>query len=1106
MAYSNRQRVGKALDLLRLGLTPFVERELKSYYGDVWRSETLKSLPRESDWEKDVHELKLDVHALLVIMWDKWIEVFRQILGHTERSLVSELREIRNRWAHQSAFTADDAYRALDSTSRLLKSVSAPQARDVDAMKQELLRLRYERQVKLETRNKSIEPTKGNPVPGLLPWREIIVPHPDVASGRYQEAEFAADLDQIHRGEGSPEYKDPREFFSRTYITEGLRQLLVNGVLRLSGQGGDPIVGLQTNFGGGKTHSMMALYHLFSDVPVTELPGAEQVLAEADIKELPKVNTAVLVGHALSPGQPLRHIDGRIFINTLWGELAYQIGGEKGFKLVSKADELGVSPGSSALRQLFSKFGPCLILIDEWIAFVRMLYKKHDLPAGSFEANMTFVQALTEAVRQVPNTLLIASIPASDIETGGEGGREALERIQNTFGRMESSWRPASAEEGFEIVRRRLFEPIIDPQKFVARDTVVAAFSNAYREHSQEFPTPCIEKAYEQRMEAAYPIHPELFDRLYGEWSTLERFQRTRGVLRLMAAIINGLWQRNDKNLLIMPGFVPIDDPRISRELMKHLEPNWSAIIEGDVDGHSSLPLGLDGDNANLGRYSAARRVARTIFMGTAPTSSMPNPGIDERSVRLGCVQPGENPAIFGDALRRLTDQATYLYIDRNRYWYSTQPNIVRLARDRADSIMRKPDNIWDEIKKRLRRDRKRGDFSGVHVAPDDGTQVSDDMSARLVILGPEYTHSYKDVGSQALVQAQSILESRSSGIRLYRNMLVFLAPDRTRMVELQQAIAMYLAWDSIIGDIVPLDLNPSQVNQAKTKLQESDSVVNTRINEVYTRVLYPIQHEKSGQMDWQELRLQPSDGALASRVSKRIKGNHLITEYSATSLRIELDRFIWKDKSHVGLKDLWTFFASYPYLPRLKDENVLLEAIQNGIRELTWSDHFAYAEAYDKARKRYLGLKAGQLSSVIMDDRAVLVRPDVALKQIEEDKQRREQQAKPVGDISGAGKGYFEEESKPIESQPSYRPSTPTMKRFYGNINIDPVRMIRDTTRVANEIVQHFTGLTDTEVEISLEISAKSKDGIPERIVHVVSENCDALKFSSYEFENDEK
>jgi predicted AAA+ superfamily ATPase len=244
---------------------------------------------------------------------------------------------------------------------------------------------------------------------------------------------------------------------------------LIGGVQRLFGQGGDPVVQLQTNFGGGKTHSMLALYHLFGGAAPGELAGADTVLAEAGVKTLPKARRVVLVGNRISPGNPVTKLDGTM-VRTLWGELAYQLGGAKAFKRVAKDDERATSPGD-VLRELFVEYGPCLVLIDEWVAYARQLHDQSDLPAGGFETQFTFAQALTESAKLAKNCLLVISLPASDtagsphtqaddVEVGGIRGREALDRLRNVVGRVESSWRPATAEEGFEIVRRRLFEPI----------------------------------------------------------------------------------------------------------------------------------------------------------------------------------------------------------------------------------------------------------------------------------------------------------------------------------------------------------------------------------------------------------------------------------------------------------------------------------------------------------------------------------------------------------------------------------------------------------------------------------------------------------------------
>lgn len=1111
MAKTNHERVGKGLDLLKEGLAPFVEREMKARYGAYWLEEAEKKLKQEKSWQGKSGEILLDVQALFILINQEWYDVFRKTLGYAERNLISELRDVRNKWAHQQSFSTDDAYRALDSIERLLTAISAPQARELGKMKQELLRVRFADQARRELR-KAV-PTQGQPAIGLKPWREIVTPHPDVASGRYRQAEFAADLAQVHRGEGAPEYRDPREFFRRTFLTEGLRHLLKNALLRLHGKGGDPVVELQTNFGGGKTHSMLALYHLFGGTSATELFGVEELLQEVGVNWVPKAYRAVLVGTDLSLAQPSKKPDGTV-VRTIWGEMAWQLGGAEGYAMVAESDQAGVSPGSQVLRDLFNAYSPCLILIDEWVRYVGQIYGKGDLPAGSFDANITFAQALTEAARQSPETLVVASIPASDIEMGGEGGREALARLRNIFSRMESAWRPASTEEGFEIVRRRLFEEI-DPHKFAERDAVIQAYMRMYREQSQEFPSYVKEEEYRRKMENAYPIHPELFDRLFEAWAALEKFQRTRGVLRLMAAVIHALWEKGDANLLIMPGTLPMDDPNVRSELTRYLEDTWTPVIERDVDGPGSLPTELDGELRYLGRYSACRRVARAIYLGSAPLERAKNPGIDERSIKLGCVQPGESVATFGDALRRLTDRATHLYVDGSRYWYSTLPSVTRLAQDRA--AQQEKDAVWEELKARLRKERDRGPFAGVHTAPESTADVPDEMAARLVVLGPEYPHNSRNTDSPACQEARVILNQRGNNPRLYRNMLVFLAPDQTRLADLEQAIRQYLAWKSIVEEKEELNLDAFQSRQAETKRKQAEEAVKSRIRETYMWLLVPIQ-DPQGPVEWEEFRLQ-GDGSLAERAgTKLISEGLLITQMAGNRLRMELDRFnLWRGGNHVKLWQLWQDFSSYLYLSRLRDEIVLLEAVRNGVNQIHLDDNFAFAQRWDEARQRYVNLQTvNNFSGVVMDREGILVKPEAAKKQLEEEEKERKRETGgttpppddggKIADPGGSGSG---ETTGGVVHAPDPAPviDTPAVKklhRFHGTVEVEPLKMASKSQEILREVVQHLAGQVGARVTISIDISAYFPDGVSDDVVRTVTENCRTLKFKSNGFEEE--
>ena len=1111
MAITNYERVGKSLELLRDGLRPFIERELKAKYGKYWITKSTEDWRGDLNWPAGADLPDMDVALLLRLMWEQWNEVFRNTLGHAERSLVSELREIRNKWAHQSAFSTDDAYRALDDAARLLAAISAPQSDEIEKVKLELLRLRFDEQVRSEKR-KTTGTAVESPVTGSLkPWREVVTPHKDVASGRYQQAEFAADLWQVHLGEGTDEYRNPVEFFRRTYLTESLKGMLIGAVQRLSGQGGDPVVQLQTNFGGGKTHSMLALYHLFSGISPNELAGVDAVMQAAQTDSLPKkVRRVVLVGNKISPGNPSVKADGTV-IRTLWGELAWQLGGKKAFARIQADDEKATSPGD-ALRELFVEYGPCLILIDEWVAYARQLHDQGDLPAGGFETQFTFAQVLTESAKLAKNCLLVISLPASDTsgsphtraddsEVGGQRGREALDRLRNVVGRVESSWRPATAEEGFEIVRRRLFEPLSNPDQFKDRDVMARAFADLYRTQQDEFPPECHDADYEKRIKAAYPIHPEIFDRLYNDWSTLIKFQRTRGVLRLMAAVIHSLWEKGDRNPLILPSNIPIDDPRVQFELTRYLSDNWAPVIEKDVDGLNSLPLRLDGEIQNLGKFAACRRVARAIYLGSAPLTQAAHRGMEDRRVKLGCVMPGESPAVFGDALRRLASSATFLYQDGARYWYSTQPTVTKLADDLAEQLKRESDKVTHELEQRLRADlRQMGDFTRIHPMPQSGQDVPDDFEARLVVLGIDSPYS-KETGNKAEVAAKVILDSRGNTPRLFQNALVFLAADKTRLQDLDEATRKYLAWDSILTDKTELNLDPQQVKQAETQKASADSAVKARLPETYQWLLVPVQATPQSPITWQALRLTGNE-ALAARASKKLKSDELLlTGFAASRLRMELDRIpLWRG-NHVPVKQLAEDFARYIYLPRLKDSSILLGAVRDGISMLTWEqDSFAFADAYDEVAGRYKGLRGGQSMSLFdANSPSLLVKSEVARAQLDLESHKPPVTG-PLPSIDSSGK---KPSTSGIKDAPTSTPSRPVQpKRFHGTVTLDSTRVGRDAARIAEEIIGHLTSLPGATARITLEIDIEAPNGIPEDRVRAVNENSNTLKFKSHGFE----
>ena len=1115
MAMTNHDRVGKALGLLRGGLGPFVEREIQSaIQGQQLGQEALRSY-RNDPMIRDKRILEWDVASILKLMWDNWNDVFRDPLGPAERSFVGELRGCRNRWAHQEAFSSDDAYRALDTVTRMLTSVSASQASDVEKLKMELLRVRFDEQAR-GARRRSASLAFGESSGNLKPWRDIVTPHQDVSSGQFLQAEFAADLWQVHSGEGAPEYVDPVEFFRRTFLTDSLKRMLVGAVMRLSGVGGDPVVHLQTNFGGGKTHSMLALHHLFSGAMPGELEGVEALLQEADAKTIPSVSRVALVGTKISPGNPETKPDGTV-VRTLWGELAWQLGGRAGFDHIADDDKNGTNPGD-ALRRLLVEHGPALILIDEWVAYARQLHDESDLPGGSFETQFTFAQALTESAKAAQNCLLVISLPVSDtsasisqgsaddIEVGGRRGREALERLRNVVGRIESAWRPASAEEGFEIVRRRLFEPMTDPDQFKSRDVVAREFAAFYRAQNQEFPAEVRDADYEQRIRAAYPIHPEIFDRLYTDWSALASFQRTRGVLRLMAAVIHNLWERGDRNPLILPAHIAIDEQRVQWELTRYLSDNWPPVIEKDVDGSQSLPLRLDEEVPNLGRRQACRRVARAIYLGSAPSAGASHRGLDDRRIKLGSVMPGESPSVFGDALRRMATKATYLYQDGSRYWYDTRATVTKLAKDKAEQLKQSPDRVFHAIKETLDEDlSENGGFARIHSTPSSGHDVPDRRETRLVVLSTGHPHE-KGSTSKAVDAASAILQSRGSGPRMFQNTLIFLAPDMTRLQELDEAVRLHLAWAEIVAEKEDLDLSLHQVRQAETQCGEAANTVRFRLLETYRWLLVPVQDDPSKRVRWTTTQLRGQD-ALAVQVAERLRREEwLVTSLAGTSLRMEIDSVpLWLEGGdHVTIRQLVDYFAQYVYLPRIQGPSVLLRAVGNGVGLLTWAiDAFGYADSYDEGAKRYRGLRGGS-DLTLGDDEAegLVVKGDVAQRQIENERRPDDRDTEeptdtpedPIDDPSGGpttgGGGMHTEPEK--------------LTRYHGSVKLDTTRMSRDASRIADEVICHLAELEGSDVRVTLEIEATVPGGVPESVVRTVKENGRTLGFDSHDFHRD--
>lgn len=1130
---SNHEIIGQALAMLRDPLSAYILQQLQTIpeykINDAWWQEGV--LPNIRD-ERDYARLSpltdyaqrqdaLDVSSCLNLMISHWPNLFKYRLPNSARSWISEIRDVRNDWAHFTGkdFTDKETSRALDTMGLLLGEIDPETQEQI----QELYRtVAYgsaqgsmaSTTIKADTGagKKSLGVMTTTPVAGLPCWRDVIEPHPDVAQGRYKNAEFAADLSQVARGEGAYEYRDPVEFFSRTYVTEGMKGLLVQALRRVSGLDGEPVIQLKTAFGGGKTHSMLALYHmLHGRASVVRIPTLKPILEAAEVQSLPICRVAVLVGTALEPAKSKRPADlPGATVNTLWGEMAYQLAKDAGnmklYDFVKESDKKGVSPGSETLKNLFDACGPCVVLIDELVAYARKIRDRTDLPAGSFDDVVVFVQEITEAARKSKNTLVVASIPESNYEITGEEirdasfGQRALEAIEHTFGRMESIWKPVAANESFEVVRRRLF---LNCKDEAAKDSVCEEFSRMYQENAADFPAETKEVDYRERLRSCYPIHPEIFDRLYEDWATIEKFQKTRGVLRLMAAVVHNLWMNQDGGLLIMPGSISLDVSNIRDELTRYVGDNWNAIVDHEVDSKASIPYQKDQEIPRFGKLMAARRVARTIMLGSAPSARGDSiRGLETSRIRLGAIQPGENIATFNDALNTLQSSLTYLYSNptNDRFWYDTRPTLRKTVEDRASQ--RSEDEVEMEIERRLKSIRKERPFGRIHVCPDTSMDVSDEQDVGLVILKYRQTYKSNTPKDNAIQAAENILNTRGTAPRNYRNMLAFIAPDQNMMSALREEVKRFLAWKSIKEDSVDLNLDAAQNRETDNNLNRSNQTVDVRILETYCHLLVPyIERDVDLKtIVWEEMNIHGGSDSIVTKAARKMQQHEqLITQWAPVLLNMQLEDLLWQNRNELNVGELWKLLCTYCYLPRLASFEVLQATIQNGVNS---DEYFAYADGF--ADGKYIALKYNQYVGFI-DRSGYLVKQVAALKQLASEAGASRPAVSVTPDIMAGGDDTQESISARSDNRvPTItlsQPSKPRNCHFEMMTTLDATRVVKNVGNLMDEVINHLLQVEGANVEIKLLVEATLPDGAPVTTVRTVNENCKTLKVDRFEF-----
>ena len=1112
----NEAALRQAVDIYRDAMRPFIVRQLKRVQGASVEELIGRGLGnrqadefyRKLDENGDI-EAAIDLNYFPKVIRDNWRGAFAQQFKDdlTVQSTLWLIKTARDQIAHpgtqdiEAEYTRVHLYHIAD----LLGRINAPdEKRKVETIRDNLFTSPESKNqanptpsdTAPQTPPTEIQDGQDSPQPGssksLIPWRDVIRPNNDVALGTFQEAEFMADLQQVYDGRADATgYGNPVNFFNQTYITPGLRTLLVNTLKRLGGNGGDPVIQTKTGFGGGKTHSLIALYHLVKsgDALINPPPNSEEHRRTSEeIKDLmqeaawdpdagiqPRV--AVLDGTFLAPTDETVTKETGDPLNTLWSVMTYQLGGQEAYEIVGEASRTGTAPGGGQLDQLLDHVGPCVILMDELVAYVRN--------AGAAQDNIyTFIQNLTQSVRRSRGAALVVTLPESAVELGAEGGAEAFSRLDSILGRIDAKWEPLELNEAFEVVRRRLFGPVRDE---AARAQVCEAFSRMYTNSRRDYPQEVSEPRYLERMKACYPIHPEIFDRLYSDWSSIPGLQRTRGVLRMMANCISRLYLRGDASPLIMPANLTLDDPALANEFLPLLDGEWRPVLT-EVDSDGSRTDNIDKDvqrSTDVG--GAARRIARTVFLGSAASGAVR--GIDARSIRLGVVLPGQGVAVYNDALGRMDGALYYLYNRDDRYYFHAEENLNKVATDRADGLTDREveECINAQLQEAVRGGR--GRRTDVVVCPQNSGDVKDLDGVQLVILPPsKFLPSRSSDNDEATPAAQDILLKRGDAHRIHRNALLFLTAKNDEIRALRNSVKTYLAWDSIInGDRRVENLTGSRRSQAITSHRRAGTELETSLVRAYRWAMAPSQadpqHADYALSTFQTNAAETGD-IVDSAYQKFIEEEVLVDDEISPSVFVSmLKQYVWSHQNyrdHIPIDQLWELMTGNVYLHRLRDRGVLLKCVTQGISE----SKFGYATGYNG--KEYEGMCFGRSMSFTDADSGLLVHPEMTELVI------REEAPVPPDDppdvVSDDSSTTDPDEEQPPDPPPPAGPKRIVVtKTIQDDISLDDINLLRD------EIIRNLN--TDGgEVTVEIVITANKPEGFSESTARAVRENSAQL------------
>lgn len=642
---------------------------------------------------------------------------------------------------------------------------------------------------------------------GLPAWFNVVVPQSDIRDGVLDESIFAANIEEVASGTAPVVYQDIRYFFECTYVTEGIKELIRRVVQALNGQESqNRVISLQTGFGGGKTHSLISLYHVVKDSSTFKrLDTASSILEPQDMPQFDHARVAVFTQNTVSVVDGHKVSDD-IITHTLWGELAWQLGGPEGYERVRNADIQMVAPTAQDIKPIIEGASPALILIDELADYCNRASGKVVGSGTLFTQTNSFIQTLTEVVASVPKTVLICTLPASAREVASsEIGQEILSALETRVVRVGSSVKPVDDEEIYEVVRRRLFDRITN---YDVIEQVARKYKDMYHNRRDSLPAEADRVAYVERIKKAYPFHPELIDLFHIRWGSDSKFQRTRGVLRLLASIVKDLWSRKSSlagtQALIQTSDVRLENlPTLQSQITSLMGSQWDSVMHADVFGTISNAYKLDEQNVgnHIGEYHLATAVTTTVLMASIGSSSQR--GLTLKQLKLCLLKPDAFQHIDIDStVNQLENVVHYMYKSsiggEQSFWFQSKPNINILVNQAKGDV--KEEEVNAEIMRMVKQ--SVASLVQVKVLVDPTGDVPEQKQLTFVVMHPKYTVAAGgDVSRPAQYAIKQMAQMKGSSQRVYRNTMLFLVCSEAGKAALSMKLREYLACDKIMTE-----------------------------------------------------------------------------------------------------------------------------------------------------------------------------------------------------------------------------------------------------------------------------------------------------------------